>query len=98
MKKRATEDIGDPLNTIKNYHLSISRGLADSEDIMMFIANLLICSVLQSQCLAISTKVQFEAMLDCKNAMNEMIGDVRMRLPHFQVRGAHCEKLPGFSI
>ncbi len=70
----------------------------DYEDMMMFIANLLICSVLQGQCLAISTKVHFEAMLDCKNAMNEMIGDVRMSFPHFQVHGAHCEKLPGFSI
>ena len=65
---------------------------------MMFVANLLICSVLQGQCLAISTKVQFEAMLDCKNAMNEMIGDVRMSFPNFQVHDAHCEKLPGFSI
>lgn len=64
----------------------------------MFIANLLICSALQSQCLAISTKVQFKEMLDCKVAMNEMIGGVRMSFPHFQVRDARCEKLPGFSI
>ena len=64
----------------------------------MFIANLLICSALQSQCLEISTKVQFEEMFDCKIAMNEMISDVKLKFPHFQVRNAQCEKLPGFSI
>ena len=64
----------------------------------MFVANLLICSALQGQCLAISTKVRFEEMLDCKNAMNEMIGDMRKSFPHFQVRDAHCEKLPGYLI
>ena len=64
----------------------------------MFIANLLICSALESQCLAIYTKVKFEEMLDCKIAMNEMIDNVRLGFPHFQVRNAHCEKLPGFSI
>ena len=64
----------------------------------MFIANLLICSALQSQCLAISTEVQFREMLDCKVAMHEMISDVRMSFPHYHVRDAHCEKLSGFSI
>ena len=78
--------------------MRISKGPRKLGDIKMFIANLLICSALQSQCLAISTKVQFEEMFDCKIAMNEMIGDVRLKFPHFQVRNAQCEKLPGFSI
>ena len=64
----------------------------------MFIANLLICSALQSQCLAISTEVQFRGMLDCKVAMRAMIGDLRMSFPHYYVRDAHCEKLSGISI
>ena len=65
---------------------------------MMFVASLVICSVIESQCMAISTKVKFEEIMDCKIAMNEMMGGVRMNFPQFQIRDARCEKLPGFSI
>lgn len=64
----------------------------------MFVASLVICSMIESQCMAISTKVQFEEILDCKIAMNEMMGGVRRNFPQFQIRDARCKKLPGFSI
>ncbi len=48
--------------------------------------------------MAISTKVRFEEIVDCKIAMNEMMGGVRKEFPQFQIHDARCERLPGLSI
>ena len=65
----------------------------------MFIANLFLCSVITSKCLGLQDDTGIVRDLSaCEKRIEEMVTDVGIFMPDYQVMHVGCTKLPGFSV